>query len=155
MVKGLAGLALALWVAAAVAAVDPEFVNDSYEAGANTHRARPFKRSAVSAVVIEDNAGKSVPGQNTPDDCRRFVVTPAQVKQYFARARPVSQIAYSHDFEWSPCVASGRLELADGRTALWGVQQYGLGWLYIRHQRHYFHCGTCSLVNLAVPAPAK
>ncbi|HZF79143.1 MAG TPA: hypothetical protein VEZ89_05075, partial [Rubrivivax sp.] len=77
-------------------------------------------------------------------------MTAAQVRQYFARARTVSQRAYSHEFDWSPCVASGTLTLADGRSAQWGVQQYGLGWLYINHRRTYFYCRKCSLVNLGV-----
>ena len=149
MVKRLVARALLLlWAAGAAAVVDPEFVSDSYEDGANTQKPRPYKRSPVVSVVIKENAAKSLPGQDTPDDCSRFVVTAAQVKQYYARARPVSKRAHSHELDWSPCVANGRLKLADGRSARWGVQQYGLGWLYIHHRLYYFHCEKCKLVQL-------
>lgn len=151
----LACATLPLWHTDVAAAPDPAMVLDSYEDGADIHKPRPYKRSPVRTVVIEANAAKSAAGQGSPDDCSRFVVTEAQVKQYFARARSVSQRAYSHDLDWSPCVASGSLTLADGRQAQWGVQQYGLGWLYIDHRRTYFHCGKCSLVNLGVPLPPK
>ncbi len=144
-----------LWHAGFATAAGPEVIVDSYEDGADVHTPRPFRRSPVRTVVIEENAAKSAAGQGAPDDCGRFVVTEAQVKQYFARARTVSQRAYSHDLDWSPCVASGTLTLADGRQAQWGVQQYGLGWLYIDHRRTYFHCRRCSLVNLGVPLPPK
>jgi hypothetical protein len=128
---------------------------DSYEDGTKIQRPRPFKRSRVRDVLIEENGAKSLAAEGTPDDCSRFVVSEAQVRQYFARARTISQRAYSHELDWSPCVASGTLALADGRRAQWGVQQYGLGWLYIDQRRTYFHCRTCSLVNLAVTLTPK
>ena len=156
IIATLQGLASAtLLLTGDVSALDPDFVVDSYEDGADIYKPRPFRRSAVRQVVIEENAAKSLPGQSASDDCRRFVVTAAQVRQYFARARTVSQRAYSHELDWSPCVASGKLTLTDGRSAQWGVQQYGLGWLTIDHRRTYFHCGKCSLVNLDVHLPPK
>jgi hypothetical protein len=151
----LACVAVLLWCAGTAQAAAAGPIADSYEDGANIHQPRPFKRSRVREVVIEENGTKSPAGQGAADDCSRFVVSEAQVRQYFARARTVSQRAYSHELDWSPCVASGTLSLADGRRAQWGVQQYGLGWLYIDQRRTYFHCKTCSLVNLEAPLPPK
>ena len=149
-------LLLALWHPGQVrAAADAGPIVDSYEDGAHIHQPRPFKRSRVRDVRIDENGAKSPAGQGAPDDCSRFVVSQAQVRQYFAKARTVSQRAYSHELDWSPCVASGTLALADGRRGQWGVQQYGLGWLYIDQRRTYFHCKTCSLVDLTVTLPPK
>lgn len=151
---GLACAALLLGQAAH-AASDPGFVVDRYEEGDRIQQPRPFKRSPVREVVIEENGAKSVAGKGTVDDCSRFLVTETQVRQYFARARTVSKRAYSDELDWSPCVANGTLKLADGRQARWGVQQYGLGWLYIDHRLTYFHCERCSLVERRVTLPPK
>ncbi len=146
---------LAIWCQCSPAAIDPQLVNDSYEDGDNIHKPRPFKRSPVVSVVIAENATKSLAGASATDDCSGFVVTPALVKQYFRRARTVSSEGYRHQLDWSPCVANGTLKLADGRSADWGVQQLGLGWLYIDHRRYFFHCERCSLVFLGIDLDPK
>jgi hypothetical protein len=146
---------LVLWCQSGAANIDPLLVNDSYEQGDNVDKPRPFKRSAVVSVVITENATKSLAGASATDDCGGFVVTPKLVKQYFRRARAVSVQDYRHELDWSPCVAGGTLKLADGRLADWGVQQLGLGWLYINHRRHFFHCEKCSLVLLGADLDPK
>jgi hypothetical protein len=129
--------------------------NANYEDGALALKPRPYKRSAVASVVIKENAAKALAGKDMPDDCTRFVVTPKQIRQYFQRAKPVSYQDFLHELDWSPCMATGELKLADGRSGLWSVQQYGLGTLYIDRRSHYFHCEKCSLVNLVPELPAR
>jgi hypothetical protein len=148
MVKFFFCLVVALWTLAVRAQPDPGVVQDSYEGGDKAHLARPFKRSVVKTVVVVENGIKSAAGKDMPEDCGHFLVTQKQVKRYFQRAKPVSYRNYTHELDWSPCVANGELTLADGRTAKWGVQQYGLGWLYIHHHLHYFHCNQCGLESL-------
>ena len=127
----------------------------NHEDGALALKPRPYKRSAVASVVIKENATKAMAGNDMPDDCTRFVVTPRQIRQYFQRARPVSYQDFLHELDWSPCMATGELMLADGRSGRWSVQQYGLGTLYIDRRSHYFHCEKCSLVNLVPELPAR
>jgi hypothetical protein len=112
----------------------------NYEDGALAFKPHPYERGAVPSAVITENATKVLDGKDLPDDCTRFVVTPQQIRQYFRRARPVSRQDLMHELDWSPCMAIGDLKLADGRTARWSVQQYGLGTLYIDRRSHYFHC---------------
>jgi hypothetical protein len=127
----------------------------NYEDGALALKPRPYKRSPVASVVIKENATKALAGKDMPDDCTRFVVTPRQIRQYFQRAKPVSRRDFMHELDWSPCMAIGELKLADGRSGLWSVQQYGLGTLYIDRRSHYFHCEKCSLVNLVPELPIR
>jgi hypothetical protein len=155
MVKALL-FAATILVGLGTAAADASPPADAnYEDGALALKPRPYKRSAVASVVITENATKALAGKDMPDDCTRFVVTPQQIRQYFRRARPVSRRDFMHELDWSPCMAIGDLKLADGRTARWSVQQYGLGTLYIDHRSHYFHCEKCSLVNLLPEPPAR
>ena len=127
----------------------------NYQDGALALKPRPYKRSAVASVVIKENATKALAGKDMRGDCTRFVVTPRQIRQYFQRAKPVSRQDFMHELDWSPCMAIGELKLADGRSGLWSVQQYGLGTLYIDRRSHYFHCEKCSLVNLVPELPTR
>jgi len=97
----------------------------------------------VASLQITEN-GVASPGVD-PGECRAFVLGEATVRQALEGSEPVDRDAYLHQLPWSPCLARGRLELADGRQGIWTVRQYGTGSiLFDDGAEWFFWCRTCT-----------
>ncbi|WP_131819141.1 hypothetical protein [Sphingomonas jatrophae] len=100
----------------------------------------------VTAVTIQRNGARSaaVSGDESAAYCRRFRLTPAEVRGYFRDADPVDQQAYVHDLDMSRCHAAGTVRLADGRRGRWTIDLARRGMLTIAGRpARYFYCLSC------------
>jgi hypothetical protein len=126
---------------------------DPYDGGPQSDVPRPYKRAPVARVLSLSGGLSAQPA--AAQACQRFQPKPADVSQYFARARPVSWNAYLQQGDWSPCSAQGELRLTDGRMAQWRIQSFGLGTLRIDGTNHYFSCTErCRITRLPPSAAA-
>lgn len=95
------------------------------EATATDPRLCPTDLPAVRGVQI-DKQGQPGSGAGEPlVDCRRFVLSPALVRRYFARALRVEDNRGEQAVDRGPCWASGSLRFADGTQAQWFIEQVG------------------------------
>ncbi len=100
-------------------------------------------RLDVAVLQITEN-GVASPGV-APGECRAFIMDEATVRRALEGSDPVDRDAYLHQLPWSPCLARGRLELADGRQGIWTVRQYGTGSvLFDDGGEWFFRCRTCT-----------
>lgn len=108
----------------------------------------------VAEVNITANGAWSdrVSGDETPEFCRAFQLSPAEVKQYFQRSRQVSERAYAHDLDASRCRAAGKLRLKDGSEGEWAIDLDRRGLLILKDGRSaYFHCSACTAAAFRKP----
>ncbi len=107
----------------------------------------------VASVTVEVNGAfdESISSDESPEICRRFLVDTRQVKAFFKRARRISERAYGHDVDASPCHAKGRLKLEDGREMVWKIDRESRGMLSAPGggEALYFHCPRCTLTSSA------
>jgi hypothetical protein len=74
------------------------------------------------------------------------------VREFFRKAKRVSDRAYSHDLQASPCYATGEIEFRNGDRGRWEIDQERLGWLGLSDGRAvYFHCPKCRAKVFAEP----
>ena len=108
--------------------------------------AAPARGIAIERLRITENGARSnqVSGDETIAACRRFRLTAAEVRGFFALARRVDDIAFHHDLSMSRCHAAGRLRLSDGRRGRWFVDLERRGSLRLANgQTLYFYCLAC------------
>ena len=121
-----------------------EYIPDRYDSDGDRYWIpRPYKKSPVTHVTIMENGMKSEAGKGMPDDCTKFKVTEKDIKEYFAKAKVVSNGAYMHEINWSPCYAGGEIKFANGKSGKWGVQQLRAGYLLMDGKEYYFDCQRC------------
>ena len=101
----------------------------------------------VERVTIQANGARSdaVTGDESVASCRRFQLTPADVRGYFAQAAPVERRAFEHDLNMSRCHARGVLQTARGRQARWFIDLERRGRLeFAGGLRLHFFCPDCT-----------
>ena len=101
---------------------------------------------SAGPVTIQRNGAWSsgVSGDETPAACRRFHLTVAQVRGFFARAERVDKRAFHHDLDMSRCYAGGTIRLADGRAAKWFIDLERRGSLtFANGTTQYSYCLSC------------
>lgn len=78
-------------------------------------------------------------------DCAAFQLTPAQVKEFFARAETIDERTYNHELNISQCYAKGLVWLANGEPGNWAIDKSRRGY-YTRSDgigKNMF-CRACS-----------
>lgn len=107
---------------------------------------KPPRPPAIKTVVIEENAAWSdrVSSDEPPESCQDFVLTQADVREFFKRARPATSVEYNHDLLMSRCYAGGRVVLPDGREAAWEIDRARRGILVFPDRTAwFFYCAKC------------
>ena len=100
----------------------------------------------LAKVVIQKNASWSdyVSSDETPEMCKDFVLTEADVKQFFTLARVASEQEYSHDLLMSRCTASGKVTMVNKKEGEWKIDRARRGLLVLTDgTRYFFYCGKC------------
>jgi hypothetical protein len=141
MAKILATVLLGAVGAAALAADQA-----SYEGGDNYAIPRPYTMALVRSATITANGAWSdaISGDETAETCSRFLLTQADVREYFRRARRVSYKEYGQDLDMSRCSAAGDLVLANGDRGTWKVDLARRGVISLTDGRNlHFHCPKC------------
>jgi hypothetical protein len=97
--------ALLLVAASALPAADQA----GYEGGDSYAIPRPYTMALVRSATIPANGAWSdaISGDETAETCSKFLLTPADVRDYFRRARRVSYKEYGQDLDMSRCSAAG------------------------------------------------
>lgn len=101
----------------------------------------------VIKVTITQNGARSnsVSGDETAAMCSRFRLTPAAVRQYFARSVRASTREYSHDLEMSRCYAAGTVTFSDGTNGHWFIDLERRGELILAgNRRVFYYCKSCT-----------
>lgn len=77
----------------------------------------------IKAIHIEKNAAQS-PADKQATNCTDFNLSEAMIRRYFSKALKIkTTAAIDHTLDWLPCYASGTLQFANGKTALWHIEQ--------------------------------
>lgn len=116
-------------------------------ASASAEEHRPGrKRPVIEKVIIEKNGAWSdgVSSHETVADCAGFVLSDADVRDYFKKARAATQAEYVHDLLISRCYASGRVLLSGRREVVWEIDRARRGVLWLSNDDAlFFYCGKC------------
>ena len=89
-----------------------------------------------------------------PEPCTTFRPSEGQIRTFIARAKRVSQRDFLHETDWSACHAVGHVQFRGGERAEWMVQRLGAGFVSIAGARHYLHCPSCALGDVAARGKA-
>lgn len=93
-------------------------------AGAGLAMPQSFRIKSV--VVARDGQWHADPnGHQTPDQCRRFRLSPVAAQRWFAKAREVTQQDWLERLDWTQCSATGTLRTDGERTYPWELDQSG------------------------------
>lgn len=99
---------------------------------------------AIKSVEIKEVAAHPQAARESAEQCRRFVLSKAEVRGYLRTASEVTQHDYLHMLDWSPCYVSGNVVFADGVTGVWGINQLRAGSLTLSNGRViYLYCQKC------------
>lgn len=117
----------ALFVLLAIGLSNCKQVND----GQNASKPPSVPANATPAanenfrVVITGNGLHSGNDTNYESvaDCAAFQLTPAQVKEFFARAETIDDRTYNHELNISQCYAKGVVWLANGEHGTWAIDK--------------------------------
>lgn len=66
-------------------------------------------------------------GQETAEQCGRFLLSPAEALHWFRHAREVTKHAWLEELDWTQCSAKGTLVTDDGHSHPWELDQSGRG----------------------------
>lgn len=91
----------------------------------------PLTLPRITRLSVTENAVRSPAASDPALDCKRFVLTPAQVRRYLARAKTTSERDAHFTLDWSGCSARGEIRFADGRQGSWSIDQGRLAQLTI------------------------
>ena len=120
------------------------YIPDSYDTvGENYSIPRPYKKSPVKSVTIIKNGMKFEADKNDTEGCPTFKVTEKDIKEYFSKAKVVSNRDYMHEISWSECYASGEIRFSNGKVGKWRIQKYRAGSLFMDGKKYYFDCQRC------------
>jgi hypothetical protein len=86
---------------------------------------------AIRSIVVELNARASAVDAVAFSECARFILSPRDVRRFFALARRVDDPHPEHALDRGPCYAEGRVAFVDGREGRWRIEQIGSGTLSI------------------------
>lgn len=112
----------------------------------------PLNLPDVRWVVITENAQRTAPEADADLRCDRFSVTQHEIATFVRRAQGVSAQDAMHLLNWTPCLASGRVGFADGRTGRWSVNLSRKGWLLMDDgQEIHLYCPRCRLAGQRLP----
>lgn len=78
-------------------------------------------------------------------DCKTFILSDEDVKNYFKEAREVTRGVYSHMLDWSQCYAYGMITLENGETATWNINQGRGGYVDLKNgESIHLYCAKCT-----------
>lgn len=98
---------------------------------------------AVESLRITENGAASP--EVEARGCEGFVIDEPTARQALEAGEAISRDQYMHHLPWSPCLARGRVVLADGREGTWTVRQYGTGSVILDDGAEWFlWCRSCS-----------
>ena len=117
--------------------------NDIFETS-GTHLIRPYKMTAIKSVVIHENAAWD-PGRSTSDEpaeaCRTFVLTEAEVKDFFRCAERINGMTYVGGLSISRCYATGEISFANGDHGAWVIDAERRGEIKFSDGRNIYFFG--------------
>jgi hypothetical protein len=113
-----------------------------------------YRMTPVKSVVIKENGAWTdhTSGNETPQMCKAFRLNERDIREFFRRARRVSEHTYVHDLDAARCHAAGEVAFANGDRGKWQIDQARGGWLGLADGRAlYFHCPKCRAKVFAEP----
>jgi hypothetical protein len=91
----------------------------------------PLVLPKIASITVEENAAGPAVAQGAAADnavdCKRFRLTPAQVRRYLSLARATNASDAHYTLDVSPCYASGTLVFKDGKTGRWRLDMLRTG----------------------------
>jgi hypothetical protein len=91
----------------------------------------PLVLPKIASITVEENAAGPAVAQGAAADntvdCKRFRLTPAQVRRYLSLARATNANDAHYTLDVSPCYASGTLVFKDGKTGRWRLDSLRSG----------------------------
>ncbi len=130
----------------ALCAASPAVASDAYDGGDKMDIPRPYKITAVKSLVITINGGWSdrISSEERPKDCKSFILTERDVREFFRHARHISYRSYYDDVK-SRCYATGEVVFANGDHGQWKIDRSAEGNLTLSNNIEiYLECLKCS-----------
>ncbi|PXA96451.1 hypothetical protein DMC47_17580 [Nostoc sp. 3335mG] len=122
----------ALFVVLAMGLSNCKQVNDGQNASKlPTVRANASQAANGNFRVVITGNGLHYGGDTNYEsvaDCAAFQLTPAQVKEFFARAETIDDRTYNHELNISQCYAKGVVWLANGEHGTWAIDKSRRGY---------------------------
>ncbi len=116
---------------------------DSFEAGENYGKIRPYKMTAIKTITITQNGVRSadISGDETPEVCANFVLTRCDVLDYFRHADRASSREYWETLSMSRCYAHGEIRFANGDHGKWMIDLERRGKVALSDGRNLYFYG--------------
>lgn len=113
----------------------------SFDDGASPQR-KLSGLPGIDELIVEQTSRASSTQPNT--DCTDFTLDADAAKSFLQRASAISEYDYRNTADWAPCYAIGRASFANGRWAVWVIQQYGAASLrFDDGDRIFLYCPEC------------
>jgi hypothetical protein len=97
----------------------------------------------VTAVEISQSGQSEHTESIAQKQCQAFRLKPAQVKQFFRKAKMVDARVHVHE-RYSPCFAKGTVTWTDGHNGTWQIHSGGTGVVNTDDGRSLvLQCTTC------------
>lgn len=138
--------ALLFFVILASAKTDNAAVSATHNDDGNL---KPYKMTSIKSLTIKENGAWSKNGYSqdeSPDTCKVFQMKEKDVRDYFIRAKQISDEQYDDptSFYESRCYAAGKIEFANGDQGTWRIDFERRGLIVLSDNREfYFFCSKC------------
>lgn len=104
----------------------------------------PLDVKGINKITITEIGIKSLAGKDLNISCKKFILTKADIEEYFKIAKRVSKNDYRHMLDWSPCYVKGKMFLNNGNIGEWDIHQYRGGVINFGIDKIiYMYCPLC------------
>jgi len=116
-------------------------------------RTYPLQLSKIINISIT-HSGMTSPAVDDPEkyNCSDFVLSAAEVNDFFNDTMMVHENDYRHMLDWSPCYIEGRMDFSDGTSAVWAIHQFKAGSIVLDSgETVYLYCPNCKEAGVGTP----
>lgn len=104
----------------------------------------PTHLPALRSVTITATGARAYAEPDGPRSCAPFRPSMTQVRRFLVIARTTDARSADATLDRSPCFAGGVARFADRRTAVWRIEQLGMGTLtFAGRPPMLLYCRTC------------
>ncbi len=112
------------------------------------YKAYKYKAPPVRSVTFTANGARSENAGDSTENCAAFKLTERHIKEFFRKARAVSQNFSENELGWSPCYAEGTVVFSNGEEATWSVSPWQDGAISITNGKNrgkgaLLYCEKC------------
>jgi len=113
----------------------------------------PDFRPVIKSFTIEENPiDLEADSQTEENRCGDFSLSAEDVREFFSKMRPISNMIYTNVFDITPCWVKGRMVLQDGSEGSWSIDTQGRGVMNIAGKGGFYcYCPDCNPEKFGEP----